>query len=262
MKTFEERYTAWIDGELEGNALTAFQQELTRRAAEGEAEADRTDASRLRALLQDHLQAPALTNPDFFNHQLRERIEAESAASSRGRDVARRAEPGLFAWGFARLAGLGAACLFASAALYYGMMPRSGPTPNPGVVDNRPAADNGAIVAVNSSPTPAEQPSATTNAPATGVMQMVQASPTPSIDLSADIKPSADLKAFVPDQPSNPTTITPLHYTKPNVNVLWLNGLDYLPGVPEAAASPAGSASPATTSAPSPAPGAAASASP
>ena len=41
MKTFEERYTAWIDGQLEGGALTAFEQELTRRAAEGEAEADK-----------------------------------------------------------------------------------------------------------------------------------------------------------------------------------------------------------------------------
>ena len=260
MKTFEERYTAWIDGELAGNALTAFEQELTRRAAAGEAEADRADAARLRTLLQDHLQAPALTNPDFFNHQIRGRIDADLAASPRGRDTTRSTAPGLFAWGFARLAGLGAACLFAAAALYYGMMPpRTGPAANPAYASNHSAAGNGATVAENSSPAPAEPPSAA-NDPANGAMQMVQASPTPSIDLSPDIKPAPDLKTFVPDQPSNPTTITPLHYTKPNVNVLWLNGLDYLPSVPEASASPAASTSPAAATAP--APGVAASASP
>ena len=254
MKTFEERYTAWIDGELEGNALSAFEQELTRRAAEGEAEADKADASRLRTLLQDHLQAPALTNPDFFSHQLRERIEADLAASSRGREPVRRSEPGLFAWGFARLAGLGAACLFAAAALYYGMMPpRSATVSDPVAVNPAPTAA-GTQVAANDSPAPVA-PSAPENRDAPGEIQVVQLSPTPPpIDLSADIKASPDIKTFVPDQPANPTTITPLHYTKPNVNVLWLNGLDYMPDVPDVSASPV-----AATPAP---PAAAASASP
>ena len=41
MKTFEERYTAWIDGELEGAALlAAFEQELA-PAAPPQGEADR-----------------------------------------------------------------------------------------------------------------------------------------------------------------------------------------------------------------------------
>ena len=65
MKTFEERYTAWIDGQLQGDALTAFEQELARRAEAGDAEAaetDRAQALGLRALLKEHLQAPALTN--------------------------------------------------------------------------------------------------------------------------------------------------------------------------------------------------------
>ncbi len=52
MKTFEERYTAWIDGQLEGPALTAFELELARRAAAGEARADKADAARLHRLLQ------------------------------------------------------------------------------------------------------------------------------------------------------------------------------------------------------------------
>ena len=35
MKTFEERYTAWIDDKLEGPALTSFELELSRRASAG-----------------------------------------------------------------------------------------------------------------------------------------------------------------------------------------------------------------------------------
>ena len=83
MKTFEERYTAWIDGELEGNALVAFEQELACRATVSDAYADKADAMRLSSFLHDHLQSPALTNADFFNHQLRERIAGERAASQR-----------------------------------------------------------------------------------------------------------------------------------------------------------------------------------
>ena len=131
MRTFEERYTAWIDGELEGNALVAFEQELERRAAVGEAYADKTEAMHLSGLLHGHLQAPTLTNADFFNHQLRERIAGERAATRR--PLASRSEKPpvpLFAWSLSRLAGLGAACLFISGALYYGMIPKQG---SPGV---------------------------------------------------------------------------------------------------------------------------------
>ena len=240
MKTFEERYTAWIDGELEGSALTSFEQELARRSAEGEAESDKADASLLRALLQDHLQAPSLTNADFFNHQIRERIDAELAASTRGREKGREAAPGIFAWGFARLAGLGSACLFAAAALYYGMMPsHSGVVSAPGYAVSQPAHPT--LVATDDSPTPAAHPAAPAdpNAP----VEFVQLSPTPAFDLSVDVR------AHVPDQPSNPTSVTPLHYNQPNVNVLWLNGLDYMPSVPNAEAGPGG-ASPAATNAP------------
>ncbi len=256
MKTFEERYTAWIDGQLEGSTLQAFEQELTRRAAEGEAEADKADAERLRSLLQIHLQAPALTNPDFFNHQIRERIDAEMAASSRSREPARGSEPGIFAWGLLRLVGLGSACLFAAAALYYGMMPpRSGPGAGSGYAEATHVSpfNGGDLVARTDSPTPAPEPAAQANPPSNGPIELAQRSPTPPpIDLSSDIKTSADIKTFVPDQPSNPTTITPLHYTKPNVNVLWLNGLDYMPSVPDAAATPAASDAPAASASPSP----------
>ena len=101
MKTFEERYTAWIDGQLAGGALTAFEQELARRADAGEpsAEADKADAAPACArCCKDHLQAPALTNTEFFNHQMRERIDAEidRAASPRAGESAGVEVPGAF----------------------------------------------------------------------------------------------------------------------------------------------------------------------
>ena len=128
MKTFEERYTAWIDGQLEGGALTAFEQELARRAEAGDAEAagvDKADALQLRALLKEHLQAPVLTNAEFFNHQMRERIDAECTLAARRREAAARPAFRLpaFAWPFLRIAGVGAACLFVVGALYYGLAP-------------------------------------------------------------------------------------------------------------------------------------------
>lgn len=237
MKTFEERYTAWIDGQLENGVLAAFEQELARRADVGEASADKADAGRLRRLLNDHLQAPALTNPDFFNHQLLERIEAESPRPARSMEkVGGQARPALFAWGFLRLVGLGAFSLFAAGALYYGLMPQHpGSAPDAMVAQHTPADVQINNPAMEAS-APAESPDAQKQLGATGI-QMAKISPTPS---PIDIEETPDIKATVPDQPVNPTTATPLHYNKPNVNVLWLNGLDYLPNVPEAeAATPA-----------------------
>ena len=122
MKTFEERYTAWIDGQLQGDALTAFEQELARRAEAGDAdsaETDRAQAFGLRALLKEHLQAPALTNAEFFNHQMRGRIDAEIDKAARRREAAYRPVWRLlsFTWPFARLAGVGMGCLFVAGAL-------------------------------------------------------------------------------------------------------------------------------------------------
>ena len=257
MKTFEERYTAWIDNQLEGNALVAFEQELTRRAAGIEAEADKADMARLRSLLQDHLQAPTLTNPDFFSHQLHERIDVEMQTSSRGRQMGSRREPALFAWGFAQLVGLGAFSLFAAAALYYGMMPSHPDTPSDIASSNyasktAPRIASNVAQPVDNAPPSVAQPANGENRPAAAVILEAQRSPTPApID-------SPDIKAHIPDQPANPTTATPLHYSKQNVNVLWLNGLDYLPSVTDASPSPAESVAAAAPS-PSAAPSASAS---
>ena len=83
MKTFEEKWTAWLDGQLSGRELSEFEAALPDKAA---AEAEKTEAGKLGALLKRELGAAALTNEEFFSHQLRERIR-ESSVSSAKREV-------------------------------------------------------------------------------------------------------------------------------------------------------------------------------
>ena len=104
MKTFEEKWTAWLDGELTGKELAEFEASLPDRAA---AEREKQDALKLGAFLKEQLTAPALSNAEFFNHQLRQQIEAESAP------VARPAEPQIREtwWSISRLIWTGATSL-------------------------------------------------------------------------------------------------------------------------------------------------------
>jgi anti-sigma factor RsiW len=74
MKTFEEKWTAWLDGQLSGRELSEFEASLPDKAA---AEAEKTDAKKLGALLKRELGAPALTNEEFFSHQLHEKVARE-----------------------------------------------------------------------------------------------------------------------------------------------------------------------------------------
>ena len=71
MKPFEEKWTAWVDGQLSGRELSDFEASLPDKAA---AEAEKADARKLGQLLKRELSAPALTNEEFFSHQLRESI--------------------------------------------------------------------------------------------------------------------------------------------------------------------------------------------
>lgn len=119
MKTFEERFTAWIDGQLEGDDLAAFEKELDDHP---EATAERVAALRLGGFLREHPTAPPLANADFFNLQLQRRIEAESPVTSR---ASRREAPGF--WSFPRLAWAGAFCLLVAAALFKVTIPTGSP---------------------------------------------------------------------------------------------------------------------------------------
>lgn len=73
--TFEERYTAWIDGELTGEELAAFERELDARGR-AEADRDRSDALRIGKLLRRH-RAPEMPRAEAFNQELLRRLQSE-----------------------------------------------------------------------------------------------------------------------------------------------------------------------------------------
>jgi anti-sigma factor RsiW len=75
MKTFEEKWTAWLDDQLSGRELSEFEASLPDKAA---AQAEKTEAKKLGELLKRELSAHPLKNEEFFSHQLRERIVQES----------------------------------------------------------------------------------------------------------------------------------------------------------------------------------------
>lgn len=76
MKTFEEKWTAWLDGQLTGRELIEFEASLPDKSA---AEAEKRDAQKLGTLLKQELAVRPLSNEEFFSHQLRERLARENA---------------------------------------------------------------------------------------------------------------------------------------------------------------------------------------
>src|SRR5260370_18682018 len=80
MKTFEEKWTAWLDGQLSGKELAEFEASLPDLEA---AEAEKRDALRLGAFLKEQLAAQALSNEEFFSHQLQERIARDTQDRTR-----------------------------------------------------------------------------------------------------------------------------------------------------------------------------------
>jgi len=80
MKTFEEKWTAWLDGQLSGKELAEFEASLPDLAA---AEAEKRDGQKLGAFLKEQLTTQAMSNEEFFSHQLHEWIARESAARHR-----------------------------------------------------------------------------------------------------------------------------------------------------------------------------------
>jgi anti-sigma factor RsiW len=79
MKGFEEKWTAWVDGQLSGSELEDFEASLPDKAA---AEAEKQDARKLRSLLRQELCGQTLANEEFFSHQLRSRIAQENSKTS------------------------------------------------------------------------------------------------------------------------------------------------------------------------------------
>ncbi len=121
MKTFEEKWTAWLDGELEGTELAEFESSLPDRA---EAEAEKRDALKLGAFLKQQLAANAMGNEEFFNHQLLERIGKDE-----GRGVRQEEGDELRAgwWSIPRLLWVGASSLAIFAVCTFFVVRESNP---------------------------------------------------------------------------------------------------------------------------------------
>src|SRR6201981_956812 len=82
MRTFEEKWTAWLDDQLSGHELLEFEASLPDKAV---AQAEKAEAKKLGALLKRELSAYPLKNEEFFNHQLRGRIAQEGDEQYRER---------------------------------------------------------------------------------------------------------------------------------------------------------------------------------
>jgi hypothetical protein len=163
MKTFEEKFTAWVDGRLTGPELAAFERELD---SHPEALADKEAALDLGNLLRANVAPPSLPNPDFFNHQLLTQIHASQPPAPL---------PATRSWFFRLpvMACSGAFLLLVSTLLYFLAVPNT----RREVRNNQQYVNN--ILNAHS------------------------------------------------DDPS--ITATSFHSKEQNVNVLWLDGLEYMP---------------------------------
>ena len=118
MRTFEERFTAWIDGQLLGEELADFEREVAQR--NGDAASEKEEALKLGSLLREYGASPAMTNREFFNHQLMDRIDAERPTKP---IHAGEKEQGTW-WGLPKMVWVGAACLVASILILPLIAPR------------------------------------------------------------------------------------------------------------------------------------------
>lgn len=114
MKPFEEQFTAWVDGKLTGAELAEFEKQLGEHP---EAVEEKEAAHKLGRLLREHPTVPRLSNPDFFNHQLMQRIAAETPQPV----VAEKKRP--FFFSIPRLAWAGAFCLLVCVVLFQTTIP-------------------------------------------------------------------------------------------------------------------------------------------
>ncbi|MGI8820544.1 MAG: hypothetical protein ACR2ID_06740 [Chthoniobacterales bacterium] len=116
MRAFEENLEAWLAGRLQGKELDQFEASLPELSvAELEAQ---PEADRIGTFLKSHLGAPALTNEDFFNHQLRTEIEGDTRTAPH-HDFAQRRQSW---WSIGRLVWTGAASLAAFALCTFYVM--------------------------------------------------------------------------------------------------------------------------------------------
>jgi hypothetical protein len=110
MKTFEEKFTAWLDGMLGGDELRSFENEHP------SIQRERTEFLKLKGLLRETLPLRELKNPDFFNAQIIEQIRREAGTTGL---TSRRPLLGL-----PRVAWAGICALSLGFVLFFTMIPR------------------------------------------------------------------------------------------------------------------------------------------
>jgi anti-sigma factor RsiW len=105
MKPFEEKFTAWLDGELSAEEARSFQNDYP------SVQEEKAQFLKFKRLLRQGLESRVLEHPDFFNAQLMARIGRESVP----RRSLRRGWLGLprIAWGGICVSGLGLAMFVA-----------------------------------------------------------------------------------------------------------------------------------------------------
>jgi hypothetical protein len=92
MKTFEEKFTAWLDGALGGEELQDFENQHP------SIQQEKADFLKLKSFLRQGLHRPDLQNPDFFNARIMEQIRQKPYPSSRSSHQSLLGLPRL-AWG-------------------------------------------------------------------------------------------------------------------------------------------------------------------
>ena len=112
MKPFEEQFSAWVDGKLTDAELAEFEKQLPEHP---EAVEDKEAALKIGQLLRTH-GTPRLSNPDFFNYQIMQRISADEP-----RPV--EAKKRSFFFSIPGIAWAGACCLLISFGLFKATIP-------------------------------------------------------------------------------------------------------------------------------------------
>ena len=120
MKTFEEKWTAWLDGELTGSELAEFEASLPDKDI---AEAEKRSTRKLGTFLKEQLQPQKMGNEEFFHHQLRQRIAAEEI----GEDSPTQSRPRPILWPIGRLVWAGITSLAIFCLFAFIVMKETGP---------------------------------------------------------------------------------------------------------------------------------------
>lgn len=118
LSNFEENFSAWLDGKLSAEEIAVFESEMRNRGFDPEAE--RTAADKTRNVLRAHADAPKLSNPEFFSHQLLHRIEEDHATATAS---SAKVTPSRRSWFVPWMPWAGAAALLTAAGLFKVLIP-------------------------------------------------------------------------------------------------------------------------------------------